>query len=196
MATQKQAKLLKRLGYDSEQIERMSNTEARDTIIIEMGTLNEKQYKMETKKYDLDKTDIKTLPNGVKLYRIIAVKDFSNFKKGEKGGYIEKESNLSQTDNAWVYGNACVSEKAKVFENALVYDNAQIYGNAKVFGNAKIFGNAKVYYNAYVTGDAEVYGNAEVYGHSTISGCAKVLFDAKIYGYMVVFEGKVIKPYE
>ena len=43
---------------------------------------------------------------GHTLYRIEALKDFGDIKKGEKGGYIEKEDNLSQDDNAWVYGNA------------------------------------------------------------------------------------------
>ena len=107
---------------------------------------------METKKYTLDENDTKLSPNGRKFYRIIALRDFSNVKKGDKGGYIEKESNLSQTGNAWVYGNACVSENAKVFQNALVYDNAQIYGNARVFGNAQVFGTAHVYGTAFVFG--------------------------------------------
>ena len=43
---------------------------------------------------------------GKKLFRIKALIDFGNVKAGEKGGYIEKEENLSQCGNAWVYGNA------------------------------------------------------------------------------------------
>lgn len=41
---------------------------------------------------------------GKKLYRIQALKDFNGVKSGDIGGYIEKESNLSQSDNAWVCG--------------------------------------------------------------------------------------------
>lgn len=41
---------------------------------------------------------------GTKLYRIQALKDFKGVKSGDIGGYIEKESNLSQSDNAWVCG--------------------------------------------------------------------------------------------
>ena len=33
---------------------------------------------------------------GKTLYRIEALKDFANVKKGDKGGYVEKEDNLSQ----------------------------------------------------------------------------------------------------
>ena len=43
---------------------------------------------------------------GKKLFRIKALIDFGNVKEGEKGGYIEKEENLSQSGNAWVSGNA------------------------------------------------------------------------------------------
>jgi len=41
---------------------------------------------------------------GIKLFQIEATIDFKDIKKGDKGGWIEKENNLS--GNAWVYGNA------------------------------------------------------------------------------------------
>jgi len=53
---------------------------------------------------------------GRKLYRIQALKDFSNVKAGDLDGYIEKESNLSQEGDCWAYGDA------KVYDNASVYD--------------------------------------------------------------------------
>ena len=65
---------------------------------------------------------------GKKLYRIQALKDFKGVKSGDVGGYIEKESNLSQYDNAWV------SDDAQVSDDALVYGNAQVCGNAQVSG--------------------------------------------------------------
>ena len=43
---------------------------------------------------------------GTKLFRIEATASFGNVNKGDKGGWVEKESNLSQDGNAWVYGNA------------------------------------------------------------------------------------------
>ena len=51
---------------------------------------------------------------GHTLYRIEALKDFGGVSKGDKGGYIEKEDNLSQDDDAWVYGDARVSGNARV----------------------------------------------------------------------------------
>lgn len=76
------------------------------------------------KKYELT-TECKEFL-GRKLYRIKALTSFSDVKEGDLGGWIEKEENLSQEGNTWVYGNATV------------YDNATVYGNAMVYGNAEI----------------------------------------------------------
>lgn len=67
-------------------------------------------------KYKL--TDVKINFMGKTLFQIEAVKCFGDIVKGQKGGFIEKESNLSQGGDAWVSGNA------------------KVYGNAEVSGNA------------------------------------------------------------
>ena len=95
------------------------------------------------KKYELlidDTIDV----FGVKLFRIKALISFGKVKKGDLGGYLEKEDNLSHYGNAWVFGNARVYGNAEVFGNTRVYGNAEVFGNAKVSDNAKVFGNAKV----------------------------------------------------
>ncbi len=70
-------------------------------------------------KYEMLQDD-KIKVSGHILYRIKALKDFSDVRVGDLGGYIERKENLSQKGNCWVYNNACV------------------YGNAYVRGNAKI----------------------------------------------------------
>ena len=70
------------------------------------------------------------------LLRVIALKDFYDVKKGQLGGIIEKEYNLSQEGNCWVY------------ENAMVYENARVRGNARVYGHAQVHGEAYVYVNS------------------------------------------------
>ena len=86
------------------------------------------------KKYKL--TEETTGIYGRILHRIEALKDFGNVKKGDKGGFVENEENLSQYRNCWIYGNA------KVCENALVRDDAEVYDNAEVCGNVLISDNA------------------------------------------------------
>ena len=103
---------------------------------------------------------------GKKLFRIKALVAFGDVEKGELGGFIEKEDNLSHDGNAWVYGDAQVSG------NARVYGDAQVYGNARVSGDAWVYGDAQVYGNARVSGDARVYGNAWVSGNAWVYGDA------------------------
>lgn len=67
---------------------------------------------------------------GITLYRIEALKDFGNIKKGDKGGYIAYETNLSQKGNCWVAKNAKVCGFARVHDNAQVLDYARVFGNA------------------------------------------------------------------
>ena len=56
------------------------------------------------------------------LYRIYAVADFDDVEKGDMGGLIEKESNLSAEGNCWVYDDAMVYDNARVSDNAKIYN--------------------------------------------------------------------------
>ena len=138
------------------------------------------------KKYKL--TDETINVNGKTLYRIKSLKDFGNVKKGDKGGFVEKEENLSQSGDCWVYDNAKVYNNAKVFDYADIYGNAEVFGNAIVSGNARVYGNAKVYHYAMVYDNAEVCdnaiisGNAEVYHYAAVYGNARVFGNAEICG--------------
>ena len=118
------------------------------------------------KKYEL--TSETKVFLGKTLYRIKALVQFGNVNAGDLGGWIEKEENLSQSGNAWVYGDARVSGNAWVYGDARVSGNAEVSGNARVSGNAEVSGNARVSGDASVYGDAEVYGNARVYGNAEV----------------------------
>lgn len=102
------------------------------------------------KKYKLTKETKEV--DGHILHRIQALKDFGNVRKGELGGWIEKEENLSQEGNCWVY------------------DEAMVFGNARVTGNAQVFGNARIYGDVQVYGNAWVYSNAQIYDLKIIGG--------------------------
>ena len=52
---------------------------------------------------------------GLTLFRIKAKIAFGNVAKGELGGWIEKEGNLSDSGDAWVSGDARVSGDAWVY---------------------------------------------------------------------------------
>ena len=132
------------------------------------------------KKYELTAEFIEKW--GKKLFRIKALIGFGSVEAGELGGYVEKEDNLAQNGNAWVF------DDAEVYGNARVCGNAEVYGNARVCGNAEVYDDARVYGNAWVFDDAEVYGNARVYGNAEVYGNARVYGNAEVYGNARVYD--------
>ena len=139
---------------------------------------------MENKKYKL--TDETIDVKGKTLYRIEALKDFCEIKKGDKGGFIESEDNLSHEGNAWVYDDACVYDNALVTDDACVSDNARVYGNAWLYNNTRVCGYAWVADNARVYGDAIVCDDSSVFGSACVYDNAHVYGDALVRGYACV----------
>ena len=99
---------------------------------------------MITKKFKLGKKE------GNGLCRVIALRSFGCVAKGEVGGFVEKEANLSQEGDAWVSGDA------------------QVYGDAWVSGDARVSGNARVSkrslcsrFNFETTAEVELWWKAE-----------------------------------
>ena len=110
------------------------------------------------------KKKYRTEPEGDML-RIIALKDFSDVRKGDKGGLIQYESNLSQYGDCWVYEDAQVFGNARVWGFAQISGNAVISDNARVSDSAKVGGNAKISGNTWVGGNACVSGNVKLWSH-------------------------------
>lgn len=157
--------------------------------------------KKENKKYCLTKEKIIVEENEKEktLFRIKAIKDFKTVDgkivhKGDLGGFVEFEKNLSQqgccwvADNAKVYGRACVRQNAKVYDNAeisgcaYVCENSRVYNNSIISGNAIIYGSAKIHGNVYVDNNTEIEGNANIYGNAWIKD-SSVVSSGKIYGH-------------
>jgi len=90
-------------------------------------------YLMKNKKYKLSDETIQH--EGKTLYRIIALRDlrdlsgFGRVKKGDAGGFVESEKNLSQEGNCWIYDNALVFEDDRVSEDSIVYGYAEVSQN-------------------------------------------------------------------
>lgn len=130
---------------------------------------------------------------GYKLYRIEALRDFANVKKGDRGGYVETEDNLSHDGNCWIYNDAKVYGQAKVFEDASIWNNAEVFNHAEVYGkaqirdNAEVYGYSKVYDKAEVTDLANVFGLAKVFGNATLSNRVEVYAEAQVYGKAQVY---------
>lgn len=131
--------------------------------------------------------------NDITLYRIRALKNFecpvkedslfSNYiNKGDLGGYIEKEENLSHEGGCWVFHKARVYGNAQVLENACVYNLANIFGNAIVKGYARLLGSSYVYGNAVISDHAELDGRVSVGDNSKLSGNISINNNCQIRG--------------
>lgn len=134
------------------------------------------------KKYELIPSDIEG------LFRVKALKEFNDVKKGDIGGYVESENNLSQLGDCWIYDDAIVCDNAvvvgnaRVCDKAVVVDNAQVCDNAVVVGNTVVVGNARVWGNAIVRDDARVFANAQIYDNAVVAGNAVVVGNARVWG--------------
>lgn len=105
------------------------------------------------------------------LYRIKALCDFDDVKKGDLGGFVESERNLSQYGNCWIYNDAIAYGSGRVTENAKIYDKVKVYGNAEVSGDAYIYGNVRVRDSAWVYGVTEIDGAVSIKGTSEVRNC-------------------------
>jgi len=138
-------------------------------------------------------------------WHIMACRDFTistknggnrEIRKGDEGGFIGSEKNLSHDGSCWVddmslvYGNATVTDNAYIFGHAQVYGDARIHGGAAVCGRAHVCGKAEVYGDALVADDATVYGDAHVHD-ATVQKGAKVYGDADVSN-VVLGDGDII----
>ena len=97
------------------------------------------------------------------VYRIRALRDFGDVRRGDLGGYVESEDNLSHFGQCWVY------DAAQVYgDDAVVRDNGRVRGCAWVMG--------------VVEGDAVVDDQAIVVEGARIGGRDILLYDEIVAG--------------
>lgn len=146
-----------------------------------------KKYKMtnETMEY-----------NGSTLHRIKALIDIPGpipVHKGDLGGWIESERNLSQKGKAWIFNEAKVYDYAMINGDAHITDLVEISGCAVISDRAKVINKAKVHGAAYVYGDSFVMDNsiiinhARVHGHTYIADNSCISDDAEVYGNAIIY---------
>lgn len=134
------------------------------------------------------------------VYRIEALRDTLYCKKGEKGGWLASENNLSQNGGCWVGNEACVYDFARVSGDAYISGAARIAGSSRVYAKGQVSGDAHIFGNAVVCEMAQVYDCASVGGHASVGGTAQIFGQAciedsaQVYGGMV-YENASIRGY-
>ena len=146
-------------------------------------------------KFELVKENTKIAYNSngeeITLYQIRALREFTCpyklnpdgeildqtlVKKGELGGYIQKEENLSHEGGCWIF------EEAEVRDNARVEGNARLVGRSVAIDNAVVKGYSCLATNAYVWGNAVLDGATQMKGYVSIGGNSTTNGYVCIYG--------------
>lgn len=137
------------------------------------------------------------------VHQIMAVRDFDAYafylgkayikhiKRGDLGGYIQSEKNLSHDGVAWVDDDAVVFNEAFVCDNAWVGGNSKIYGKTIVRGYAKITDRADIGGKIVITDHAKIIGRSHLRGNLVVKDFS-VIKQAGILGYNVEVFGKTV----
>lgn len=137
------------------------------------------------RKYEI--TDI-AHPEYPQLHRIRALRDIGqSVRKGDLGGYVECEDNLSQQGNCWLFGEAISCENAVIRQNAVALGNAVIRGSAFVAGSTRIENHAVIEDNAIVMAgciefNARISGFARIGANPVTNHFPFISQDAIVYG--------------
>ena len=123
---------------------------------------------MEDKKYELVPETIREFYRKP-MYRIRALKDFSDVKKGDLGGYVESEDNLSQLGNCWIYDDSIVGLGSSVLNNAIVRGSSRIVNGSEISDNAIVENESVIDESSTVSDQSRVI-NSIVINSSDIMG--------------------------
>ena len=139
------------------------------------------------KKYKIDYKN-KIRYEGRTLYRIIALRDFSDVMKGDKGGYVESEQNLSQEGNCWIYDSAKAMDDSSVCENAKMHNSAVLSGKARMLEDSQIYDNARMYNESTMRGYSTMRDNTSMHGNSTLFRFAEMHGTSDICDNAAIFD--------
>ena len=133
-------------------------------------------------KYEI--TDISEYRFEREVYRIRALKNFSDVKKGDLGGFVSSYDNLSQHGDCWIYDNAAVVDEANIIEDAKIKDNAKICGVSVVRGDSVIRDDCEIYMQSFIV-DSYMSGNCCLYNAE--------VHDSKLEGYLHINQSSIQK---
>lgn len=124
------------------------------------------------------------------LHRIQAMRDFGGVQKGDLGGWIESEENLSHDGDCWIFDNGRVYGNGQVYGSGEVYGNGQVYGNGEVYGNGKVYGSARIGVNGYISSPRSYFVQGPIGSRNDFLTCY-LDKDKKIYAVTGCFCGSI-----
>lgn len=121
-----------------------------------------------------------TLPDKRKIFvrRIQAIRNIEDkdgnivAKKGEKGGFVQSQNNLSVFGGAWVKDEAVICDEAVVYQDGLAAERALVFHYGSVSGHAKVLGDSCLFEKGVISGMAQMKGKSKLHGHAKVYGSA------------------------
>ena len=138
---------------------------------------------MNNKKYEILMDEKNTIEwQGRLLHRIRALRDFGDVKKDDIGGYVEKEKNLSQCGNCWIYNNAKAMDNSLVHGNSKMFDESEIHKSSIMFDNSEMHDYSVMYNNSKMYDNSVMYDNSRMYCNSRMFYNSALNNEAELYG--------------
>ena len=126
------------------------------------------------KKFEL--SNITMEYKGRTLYRIKATKDFSDVNKGDLGGWVQYEENLSQQGNCWLYDDSKCMDESRVTDNSIMRDFTEMYNCSKMHDYSKMYDYSKMHNYSKMYSDSIIYDYSKMYDH------ARMFADSAMFG--------------
>ena len=149
---------------------------------------------MENRKYEI--TDITMEFEGRRLYRIRALKDFSDVKKGDLGGWVESEYNLSQNYNCWIYDEAKAMDRSRMYGDSAMHDYSKMYDYSTMYDGSEMYDSSEMHDYSEMYDNSKMFNNSEMYERSTMYDYARMHNYSEMYGDSEMHRNSVLKDKE
>ena len=144
---------------------------------------------MNNKKYEILMDEENTIEwKGHTLHRIRALRDFGDIRKGDIGGFVENENNLSHKGNCWIYDDAKVMDDSIMYDYSRICDKSELHDDSRMYNYSKMYDYSELHNNSIMNDDSEMhdnskmYGNSIMYDYSEMHGDSELNNQVKLYG--------------
>ena len=122
---------------------------------------------MNNKKYEILMDKKNTIEwKGHTLHRIRALRDFGDIKKGDIGGFVENENNLSHKGNCWIYDDAKAMDDSIMYDNSRIYDKSELHDDSVMYNYTRMYDYSELHNNSIMNDDSAMYDNSTMHDYS------------------------------
>lgn len=124
---------------------------------------------------------------GETLYRIRALEDFADVKKGDLGGYVASTNNIPNVapHTAWVYDDSILAGTSMIVGSGKVMNSSILKGDASITDGAIVTDRSVIKDKSVVIGSVRIFNKAVIRDAACIKSC-----DSEQY--LIVKNGAVI----